>query len=159
MSMALSIGLISLIIFGNIENLILASQGVVKAANPLKLAIFSLIFVTCWLIIGTVCTKQLEVSDRMSSFKDFVNEYKPFLGLLIFGNIENLVLSAQGVIEGADPLLVAGLSILVVVVWQFIGVFGTKSAMKYSRHIEFIGGFAIFVLGIQSMLPLIYHLI
>ena len=95
----------------------------------------------------------------MSSFKDFVNEYKPFLGLLIFGNIENLVLSAQGVIEGADPLLVAGLSILVVVVWQVIGVFGTKSAMKYSRHIEFIGGFAIFVLGIQSMLPLIYHLI
>ena len=53
MSMALSIGLISLIIFGNIENLILASQGVVKAANPLKLAIFSLIFVTCWLIIET----------------------------------------------------------------------------------------------------------
>ena len=50
MSMALSIGLISLIIFGNIENLILASQGVVKAANPLKLAIFSLIVVTCWLI-------------------------------------------------------------------------------------------------------------
>ena len=60
MSMALSIGLISLIIFGNIENLILASQGVVKAANPLKLAIFSLIVVTCWLIIGTVCTQQLE---------------------------------------------------------------------------------------------------
>ena len=60
MNMALSIGLISLIIFGNIENLILASQGVVKAANPLKLAIFSLICVTCWLIIGTVCTQQLE---------------------------------------------------------------------------------------------------
>ena len=60
MNMALSIGLISLIIFGNIENLILASQGVVKAANPLKLAIFSLIVVTCWLIIGTVCTQQLE---------------------------------------------------------------------------------------------------
>ena len=88
----------------------------------------------------------------MSSFKDFVNEYKPFLGLLIFGNIENLVLSAQGVIDGC-------LSILVVIIWQFIGVFGTKSAMKYSRHIEFIGGFAIFVLGIQSMLPLINHLL
>ena len=73
----------------------------------------------------------------MSSFKDFVNEYKPFLGLLIFGNIENLVLSAQGVIEGANPLLVAGLSLLAVIIWQFIGVFGTKSAMKYSRHIEF----------------------
>ena len=95
----------------------------------------------------------------MSSFKDFINEYKPFLGLLIFGNIENLVLSAQGVIEGADPFLVAGLSLLVVIIWQFIGVFGTKSAMKYSRHIEFIGGFAIFVLGIQSMLPLINQLL
>ena len=87
----------------------------------------------------------------MSSFKDFVNEYKPFLGLLIFGNIENLVLSAQGVIEGADPLLVAGLSILVVVVWQFIGVFGTKSAMKYSRHIEFIGGFAILIFMLSRL--------
>lgn len=83
-------------------------------------------------------------------------EYKPFLGLLIFGNIENLVLAAQGVIEGADPFTVAGLSICFVIIWQFIGIFGTKAAMKYSRHIEFIGGFAIFVLGIQSMLPLIY---
>ena len=73
----------SLIIFGNIENLILASQGVVKAANPLKLAIFSLIVVTCWLIIGTVCTQQLEA---------------------------------------------------------------------YGIYIEFIGGLAIFILGIQSML-------
>ena len=68
MSMALSIGLISLIIFGNIENLILASQGVVKAANPLKLAIFSLIVVTCWLIIGTVCTHQLEAYGNYIEF-------------------------------------------------------------------------------------------
>ena len=95
----------------------------------------------------------------LSDLKPFIEEYKPFLGLLIFGNIENLVLSAQGVIEGANPFLVAGASICIVVVWQAIGVFGTKSAMKYSRHIEFIGGFAIFVLGIQSMLPLINHLL
>ena len=95
----------------------------------------------------------------LSDLKPFIEEYKPFLGLLIFGNIENLVLSAEGVIEGANPFLVAGASICIVVVWQAIGVFGTKSAMKYSRHIEFIGGFAIFVLGIQSMLPLIYHLL
>ncbi len=88
-----------------------------------------------------------------------INDYKPFLGLLIFGNIENLVLAAQGVIEGADPYLVAFASLCLVITWQFIGVFGTKAAMKYSRHIEFIGGFAIFVLGIQSMLPLIYHLL
>ena len=95
----------------------------------------------------------------LNDFKPFIDEYKPFLGLLIFGNIENLVLSAQGVIEGANPFLVAGASICIVVIWQAIGVFGTKSAMKYSRHIEFIGGFAIFVLGIQSMLPLIQNLI
>ncbi|MBP5700353.1 MAG: hypothetical protein J6W71_05865 [Methanobrevibacter sp.] len=95
----------------------------------------------------------------LSDLKPFIEEYKHFLGLLIFGNIENLVLSAEGVIEGANPFLVAGASICIVVVWQAIGVFGTKSAMKYSRHIEFIGGFAIFVLGIQSMLPLINHLL
>ncbi|WP_295616682.1 hypothetical protein [uncultured Methanobrevibacter sp.] len=89
----------------------------------------------------------------------FVQEYRPFLGLLIFGNIENLVLASQGVIEGADPYIVAFASILLVIIWQSIGVFGTKAAMKYSRHIEFIGGFAIFVLGIQSMLPLINTLI
>ena len=81
--LGLSIGLISLIVFGNIENLILASQGVVKAANPLKLAILSLIFVFMWLIIGTLCTQQLE---------------------------------------------------------------------EYGIYIEFIGGLAIFILGIQSML-------
>ena len=78
----LTVGLISLIVFGNIENLILASQGVVKAANPLKLAILSLICVTIWLILGTVCTQQLEA---------------------------------------------------------------------YGAYIEFIGGLAIFILGIQSM--------
>lgn len=60
MILGLTIGLISLIIFGNIENLILASQGVVKGANTLKLAIFSLICVIIWLILGTVCTQQLE---------------------------------------------------------------------------------------------------
>jgi hypothetical protein len=86
-----------------------------------------------------------------------IDDYKPFLGLLIFGNIENLDLAAQGVIEGANPYVVAIASLCLVITWQFIGVFGTKAAMKYSRHIEFIGGFAIFVLGIQSMLPLIYH--
>ena len=60
MSLGLSLGLISLIVFGNIENLILASQGVVKAANPLRLASLSIICVAIWLILGTVCTQQLE---------------------------------------------------------------------------------------------------
>ncbi len=88
-----------------------------------------------------------------------MSEYKPFLGLLIFGNIENLVLSAQGVIEGADPLVVACASLTMVIIWFLIGTLGTKAAIKYSRHIEFIGGLAIFILGIQSMLPLIYSII
>ena len=43
----------ALIVFGNIENLILASHGVVKGANPIKLLIASLICVALWLIIGT----------------------------------------------------------------------------------------------------------
>jgi len=84
-----------------------------------------------------------------------LKEYRPFLGLLIFGNIENLVLSAQGVIEGSNPLIVAGASLTLVVIWFLIGTFGTRAAIKYSRHIEFCGGLAIFILGIQSMLPLI----
>lgn len=87
------------------------------------------------------------------------NDIKPFLGLLIFGNIENLVLSAQGVIDGADPLIVGIASLIAVIIWFIIGTFGTKAAMKYSRHIEFIGGLAIFILGIQSMLPLIQSFI
>ena len=88
-----------------------------------------------------------------------LDDIKPFLGLLIFGNIENLVLSAQGVIEGANPLTVAVASIIAVIIWFSIGTFGTKAAMKYSRHIEFVGGLAIFILGIQSMLPVILTLI
>ena len=48
--LGLTAGLISLIIFGNIENLILASQGVVKGANPVKLGILSVIIVICWLL-------------------------------------------------------------------------------------------------------------
>ena len=55
--LGLTAGLISLIIFGNIENLILASQGVVKGANPVKLGILSVIIVICWLLIGTFGTQ------------------------------------------------------------------------------------------------------
>ena len=84
-----------------------------------------------------------------------LNEFKPFLGLIIFGNIENLVLSSQGVIEGANPLVVALASLVVVFFWFSVGTFGTKVAMKYSRYIEFIGGLAIFILGIQSMMAVI----
>lgn len=80
------------------------------------------------------------------------NEFKQFMGLLIFGNIENLILSAQGATAHVDPLILGGLSLICVVCWLLIGTFGTKFAIKYARHINFIGGLAIFILGIQSMI-------
>lgn len=79
------------------------------------------------------------------------NELKPFLGLIIFGNIENLILAAQGVGAGVNPVGLAILSGIAVFCWLLIGTFGTRVAIKYARHINFIGGLAIFILGIQAM--------
>jgi hypothetical protein len=79
------------------------------------------------------------------------NELKPFLGLIIFGNIENLILSAQGVGAGVNPIGLAILSFIAVFCWLLIGTFGTRIAIKYAKHINFIGGLAIFILGIQAM--------
>lgn len=76
----------------------------------------------------------------------------PFLGLLIFGNIENLVLSSQGAVYGVNPFILGGLSLICVVIWLVIGTVGTNIAMKYADIICFIGGLAIFILGLQSML-------
>jgi hypothetical protein len=72
--------------------------------------------------------------------------------LLIFGNIENLILAAQGVAAGVNPLGLAILSLIAVVFWLSLGTFGTRIAMKYARVINFIGGLAIFILGIQAMM-------
>lgn len=80
------------------------------------------------------------------------NEFKQFFGLIIFGNIENLILAAQGVGAGVDPIGLAALSFAAVICWLLIGTFGTRVAIKYARYINFIGGFAIFVLGAQAML-------
>ncbi len=81
-----------------------------------------------------------------------MDELKPFLALLVFGNIENLILAAQGVNAHVNPIILAILSLIAVVCWLLIGTFGTRIAMKYARHINFIGGLAIFILGIQAML-------
>ena len=80
-----------------------------------------------------------------------LKDYAPFTGLLIFGNIENLILAAQGVGAGVDPVGLAALSLIAVVCWLLTGTFGTKAAIKYARHINFIGGLAIFIFGIQAM--------
>ena len=80
------------------------------------------------------------------------NELKQFIILLVFGIIENLILAAQGVAEHVNPLGLAILSLTAVVFWLAVGTFGTKIAMKYARYINFIGGLAIFILGVQAML-------
>lgn len=78
-------------------------------------------------------------------------ELKHFSVLIIFGNIENLILAAQGVNAHVNPLGLAILSLIAVCCWLLIGTFGTKIAMKYARVINFIGGLAIFILGVQAM--------
>ncbi len=78
-------------------------------------------------------------------------EIMHFLPLIFFGNIENLILAAQGVAAHVDPLGLAILSFIAVLMWFLVGTFGTKVAMKYARVINFIGGLAIFILGVQAM--------
>lgn len=80
------------------------------------------------------------------------DELRQFLALIVFGNIENLILAAQGVAAHVNPVGLACLSLCAVVCWLLLGTFATKAAMKYARYINFVGGFAIFVLGIQAML-------
>ena len=78
--------------------------------------------------------------------------YLPFSGLLIFGNIENLILASQGAVAHVDPYILGGLSVVAVIIWLLIGTYGTKVAIKYADYIEIFGGVAIIILGIQSML-------
>ena len=81
-----------------------------------------------------------------------LKDYAPFTGLLIFGNIENLILSSQGAVAGVDPITLLILSLIAVVAWLLIGTYGTKMAIKYADYIEIVGGVAIILLGIQAML-------
>ena len=81
-----------------------------------------------------------------------LKDYAPFTGLLIFGNIENLILSSQGAVAQVNPFILGGLSIIAVIIWLLLGTYGTKIAIKYADYIEIIGGLAIIILGLQSML-------
>ena len=80
-----------------------------------------------------------------------LEEFLPFIGLIIFGNIENLILASQGVVQGVDAKVLGGLSILVVIIWLFIGTVATDVAMEYANYITFIGGLAIVILGIKAI--------
>ena len=79
------------------------------------------------------------------------------MGLIVFGNIENLVLSSQGVVAGVNPLKLGLASIVCVSIWLIVGTFGTQMLFEYVDFIEFIGGFAIFVLGLQAMYESVFH--
>lgn len=80
-----------------------------------------------------------------------LGEFLPFLALIIFGNIENLVLSSQGVVAGVNPIKLAIVSILCVLMWLIVGTLATQSLIQYVDFINFIGGLAIFILGAQAM--------
>nr|WP_295159590.1 hypothetical protein [uncultured Methanobrevibacter sp.] len=80
-----------------------------------------------------------------------LEQFLPFVGLIIFGNIENLILASQGVVQGADPKILGGLSIICVIIWLTIGTVATEVAIQYANYITFIGGLAIVILGIQAI--------
>ncbi|AMD16617.1 hypothetical protein TL18_00325 [Methanobrevibacter sp. YE315] len=81
-----------------------------------------------------------------------LEQYLPFVALIVFGNIENLVLSSQGVVAGVNPIKLGIASICCVSAWLIIGTFATQMLIQYVDFINFIGGFAIFVLGLQAMI-------
>ncbi len=191
--LAAYVPLLGLLIFGNIENLVLASQGVVAGAKPRRLGFLSILCVILWLLIGTFGTQiAIQYSDVIEFIGGFAifalgiqamwdsrkdveeeeevidgyvekkstagGEFREFLGLLLLGNIENLILASQGVVAGLNPLVVGILSLIFVVMWLAIGTYGTKVAIKYANYITFIGGLAIFILGVQSMLQAVHML-
>ncbi|MGN0177073.1 MAG: hypothetical protein ACI389_04500 [Methanobrevibacter sp.] len=80
-----------------------------------------------------------------------LEQYLPFVGLIVFGNIENLVLSSQGVVAGVNPLKLGIASFICVILWLLIGTVATSMLMDYVSFIDFIGGLAIFILGLQAM--------
>ena len=82
---------------------------------------------------------------------NLLEAYLPFIGLIIFGNIENLILASQGVVQGVDVKILSILSIIAVIIWLVIGTVATEVAIQYANHISFIGGLAIFILGIQAI--------
>ncbi len=86
-----------------------------------------------------------------------LKQYLPFIALIIFGNIENLVLSSQGVVAGVNPVKLGIASLCCVSLWLIIGTFGTQLLIDYVDFINFIGGFAIFVLGFQAMYESVFH--
>ena len=89
---------------------------------------------------------------------NLLEAYLPFIGLIIFGNIENLILASQGVVQGVDVKVLSILSIIAVIIWLFIGTVATSFAIQYANYITFIGGLAIVILGIQAIYEAVKHI-
>ena len=89
---------------------------------------------------------------------NLLEAYVPFIGLIIFGNIKNLILASQGVVQGVDMKILGGLSIIAVIIWLVIGTVATEVALQYSNYITFIGGLAIVILGIQAIYEAVKHI-
>jgi len=83
---------------------------------------------------------------------NLIKDCNGFWGLLVFGNIENLILASQGAIAQVNLVILLALTLVCVVLWLLAGKFGTQIAIKYADEIEIIGGLAIVILGLQSML-------
>lgn len=86
---------------------------------------------------------------------NLINDCNGFWGLLIFGNVENLILASQGATSHVNPLILLILTLICVIIWLLMGKYATKVAIKYADEIEIIGGIAIILLGLQSMLDAI----
>ena len=82
---------------------------------------------------------------------NLLEAYLPFIGLIIFGNIENLILASQGVVQGVDVKKLSIQSKIAVIKWLVIGTVATEFAIQYANYITFIGGLAIVILGIQAI--------
>lgn len=87
-----------------------------------------------------------------------LEQYLQFVALIIFGNIENLILASQGVVKGVNIKILSGLSIIAVIIWLLIGTVATEAAIQYADYIEFIGGLAIFLLGIKAIYDAVQHM-
>ena len=62
-----------------------------------------------------------------------------------------MILASKGVVQGVDMKILGRLSIIAVIIWLFIGTVATEVAIQYANYITFIGGLAIFILGIQAI--------
>ena len=70
--------------------------------------------------------------------------YLPFIGLIIFGNIENLILASQGVVQGVDVKILSILSIpfIISVALNISNLVSVKKLEDESERIDYNSHYA-----------------